>query len=290
MDGETAEVEMDETEAFIEELAGELPTEESTEGSTEVEQAESTSGATSEQEQEETQSSEQTDEQPENWQERFSTEEKRRKDSQTAYNNEHQRRLQLEKELESLKQNATAKAEQEQSEQEADLLDKYREKFTEDPEEAVAFVTQELRNLQKRSEDRLRQEMQRIQEEAYQRELDRQEQLARKTHEDYDAIVTEYLAPKMEADPSLINRWRDSGGTAEAAYELGKKLKSYEDFEKNPDAYREQIKQELLAEIKSSNPQVGDTLAGDNSHKKKGEGKPVISLVEEDILEEIFGT
>jgi len=275
---------------FIDEIVADLPEIETVETDSMAEDGGTHDEVvTDEEPSEDTETSKADDEQPEvDWETRLATEEKRRKDSQAAYNTEHQKRLELEQRLAELESKAN-QPEKATAPTEEDLLDKYQDMFSEDPQEAIAMLARGLKEQQDLNRRELEQKLAQAQQDAYNAELIRQENAMRDQHEDYDAIVTEYLAPKMQEDPALAQQWRNNGGTASAAYNLGKTLKERDDYLSDPDSFRNKLKEELMAEINGGKPQVGETLQGINSQKARPGGSKK-SLNSEDILAEVFGS
>jgi hypothetical protein len=275
--------ELDEAEAFIEELAGPPPTED--------EPQEQSADDDSDAEPDEPAAEESAEEQEEasegpSLDERIAEMEKRQRDTRASFDQEREMRKRLEQELEQLRSAPPTS----KGDESADLLSEYEEAFEEDPKAAIAALSKRLKEEYSSDIKSLRAEIEAERQQAYVRELERQEAVMRKAHDDYDAVVTEYLAPKMESNPELAAKWRDGGGTAEAAYELGKHLKSFEEYQSDPSGFEERLKEKLLAELKESGsaPKVGDTLAADNSQGVKSKAKHV-TLATEDILDEILG-
>ena len=136
---------------------------------------------------------------PENWETRYEAELKRRKDSQRSYNEEHQARLRLERELEEMRALNTRSATPEEPEPEFD-----EEAFYDDP--AAAIKAMRAQQQQQFAEIQQQQHRQRIQ---------MLEDMARRQHSDYDELVTEFLVPEMQKDSVLATEWRKSGGTCD---------------------------------------------------------------------------
>jgi hypothetical protein len=270
----------DEAEAFIEELAGPLPEE----TAPVVEADETTEPAAKEPEA--PAAEEKTPAPPSDWEEWKAKQEERQRETRASFDQERRVSAQLQRELDELR----ASAQKGSDAPKVDPLSEYEEKFDEDPKAAIAALTANLKSEHDAEIAKLREEIAAEQQNAYVRELERQEAVARKAHDDYDTVVTEYLTGKMESDPSLAAKWRQNGGTAEAAYELGKQLKAYEEYEKDPSGFEARMKEKLLAEIKEGKTAapIGDTLATDNSQGVKSKAKH-ITIDTQDILGEIFG-
>jgi hypothetical protein len=275
-----AQEEVDEAEAFIEDLAGPLPDEATT-----VAEADETT-ETAAKEPDAPASEEKTPEPPSDWEDWKAKQEERQRETRASFDQERRVSAQLQRELDELR----ASAQKGSDTPTVDPMSEYEEKFDEDPKAAIAALTANLKSQHDAEIAKLREEIAAEQQSAYVRDLERQEATARKAHDDYDTVVTEYLTGKMDADPTIAAKWRQNGGTAEAAYELGKQLKAYEEYESDPSGFEARMKEKLLAEIKEngSAPAIGDTLATDNSQGIKSNAKH-ITIDTQDILGEIFG-
>lgn len=75
------------------------------------------------------------------------------------------------------------------------------------------------------------------------------EDAERDKHEDFDDVLTEVLE-RAKSNPDLGKQILGSRNPAATAYKLGKELKDF-DRMKDPAAYRESLKAELLAEIQA---------------------------------------
>jgi len=110
-------------------------------------------------------------------------------------------------------------------------------------------------------------------------------------HDDFGEVVEELLATALETDAALAERYAEMGKTPENAYKLGKELKEKQEILRDPEAYREKLKQQLMEELKSTEepsekkkpaPELPDTDMGtDNS--AKGAAPP-----EGSVLDELF--
>lgn len=165
--------------------------------------------------------------------------EKRRKDSETAFNEEHKARLALEKKFAELEAKLTAPATEAAQPQATtqptaeDLTKEVLEKWEDDPSEAIKFLTQKLTTKQSAELESMRQEL-------VARELDTQEAQAKQVHSDYDEVM-EFLVPKMKESPTLHSEWQQKGGTAEAAYKIGKEKMEYELYAADPEAFKRKL-------------------------------------------------
>jgi len=120
----------------------------------------------------------------------------------------------------------------------------------------------------------------------------------KKTHADYDTVIAEFETA-FQADEALQAQFRERGATPAVAYEMGVNLRKTQLMLKDPDAYREQMKQELLAEISQGRQRPRDvkseaedtqaaTLSGVTSKKSvKATGRA--SWEPHDILDEVIG-
>jgi hypothetical protein len=79
------------------------------------------------------------------------------------------------------------------------------------------------------------------------------ERIIRKEHPDYDE-VSALFAKRAESDPHLLQQLYNHPFPAEFAYEIGKQIKMLEEI-KDPQAYREKLRAEILAELQSGGQQ-----------------------------------
>jgi len=79
------------------------------------------------------------------------------------------------------------------------------------------------------------------------------QELMRDRHEDYDEVEA-IFAEEMERDPSLQQKMWADPMPAKFAYTQGKKFKAMREIGDDPAAFKERIKQELLAEIQGQQP------------------------------------
>ena len=181
---------------------------------------------------------------------------KRFRDTQKWANEQNKKAKELEKLYNQLKSSGgdPAATKRESEERKVDIEDEFSAKFEEDPEEAIKWMRKQMNE-----------EILSVRQEVYAREIERQEKAAKTKHDDYDDVVTDYLIPLMQEDPSLKQKWQKLGGTAEAAYELGKKRKEFEEFSSDPDAFIEKRKKTGNAKPRKK------TLSSENSTKAVSE-------------------
>ena len=110
-----------------------------------------------------------------------------------------------------------------------------------DPEAAMQWQRQQM---EQQFEQRL---AQREQQEMQQRVVF-SEHLVKQQHEDYDQ-VTELFAQAAQSDPRLFQSMISHPMPAQYAYEVGKQMQLMQDVGSDPQAYRERIKAEILAEM-----------------------------------------
>lgn len=204
-----------------------------------------------------------SDPEPEDWAARFEAEEKRRKDSQKSFQDEHQARLQLERELAELRQKA------ETAEPEVD--DEFDEDaFYEDPAAALKMLQKQARESAAESQRQTA---------ALRMEL--LEEKERSKHSDYDDLVSDFLVSEMHKDPLIQAQWRKAGGTPEKAYEMAKRLRALSAPADSTSETREEMEARIRKEITEEQEQnhhkrPGRTLSGHASAKpppalKRGE-------------------
>lgn len=197
--------------------------------------------------------------------------EKRVRDTQSQWQKDHQELVELRKSLEATKQQAEQQrdaAKVKASGDDPEVRKWYKDKWNEDPEvaswEHIEKRAAELKAEIKSIRDEYAKQAETMRMEIEAREIRRQEAESRQKHSDYDAVVTEFLVPEMQKDPSIERKWSEMGRTAEAAYTLGKQLRESQEFLRDPAKARERIKAEILAEIEKQSRTKGktETLAG----------------------------
>ena len=264
--GEDADDEPTEEEEEETETEGEEPDEEETDA--ELEEADDDSP-----EEEEEAEEEEPELSPE-----LVAEKKRREDSQKKFQEEHQARLEAQRELDALRIQLANASPAEAPVPAAEAIpldldsDEFNDKFDEDPRAAMAWALKEQAKAMQQQIGAMTTQREADREAAYVDRMNREENAMRAAHDDYDAVVTDYLAPLMESEPSLVSEWKKKGGTAEAAYKLGKKRKAFEEYQKDPEAHDARIREQALAEAKGEPKKIGTTLAGVTSTR---DSKPI---------------
>ncbi len=174
--------------------------------------------------------------------------EKRRKDTERSFQRERQARLQLEKEKADLEAALQDKL---------DAIDneEVRRKLEEAPADTILeLVTEQQRKLVE-LEQKSKQDI------AAQIEADRvirEEMRLDDVYGDYYDTV-EPIADRLtnEHDP-LTKKFVEAGKTPEAAYKLAKDEARAAKILKDPDAYKQQLKEELLAELSGETPPANE--------------------------------
>lgn len=75
------------------------------------------------------------------------------------------------------------------------------------------------------------------------------EEAERDRHEDFDEVMT-YVMDKAKENPAIAAEILKGKNPAAQAYKVGKRLQDFDKSLQDPDAYRTQLKAELLAELK----------------------------------------
>lgn len=78
------------------------------------------------------------------------------------------------------------------------------------------------------------------------------ERILKKEYEDYDEVV-EVFSKQASKDPNLLQQLYNHPFPAEFAYQVGTQIKLMEEI-KDPKAYREKVRAELLAEMQTGDP------------------------------------
>jgi hypothetical protein len=174
--------------------------------------------------------------------------EKRMKDNQASYTREHQRVLELEKELAALRERAAARPD---ADPDADPDEGDGDWFADGEKDGEGKTEKDGKRadakdpLQERL-DRIEQKLEEAQRQEALREWRRKEEAFRAGHEDYDELVEQFVVPEFERSPETRRRWEAEGATPEKAYELAKRLKLTAEIAADPEAYKEQLRQELM--------------------------------------------
>lgn len=117
-------------------------------------------------------------------------------------------------------------------------------------ENPVGFVQQQV--------DGVRQEYEARAQQAQQAEFRRAENAMRKQHADFDEI-TAVVLEEAQRNPAIVPAIFQAENPAEKLYELGKQIRDFRDFQTDPqtarDKMREELKAEILAELKGSQGQ-----------------------------------
>lgn len=167
--------------------------------------------------------------------------EKRFKDTQGNWTREHQAKLDLEKKA---------------AELEAALKKKDDPEWVDDGDSEQKKLADELKALRE----------ERQQEQALRRWNDAEASF-KKDNKDYEAVL-EVFQPEWEKSQELQARFREEGGSPEAAYRLGRELMEKREAS-DPVKYREKLKQELLAELKKE--AVGKEVKAGKEHQTLGD-------------------
>lgn len=160
--------------------------------------------------------------------------EKRFKDTQKSFNEERQKRLQLEQQLQAFsKAQESGETTDKQDQEVAEILDDLAKEFEEDPDEAFAralkLMRQENEKIAKKME-----EVRQFNESQFSRQLEQQERAAKKRHQDYESMVDEDFIRELDSSEELARQWQEQanelGDQAEAAYQLARRHKAYKEF------------------------------------------------------------
>jgi hypothetical protein len=218
----------------------------------------------------------------------LATLEKRFKDTQRSWHEEHQGRLDSDKRLADMQAQLDALSAKKDAGEQGDGEE--------------SWLSQSERGLLAKIEariDKLAAAMEAQQEREGARQWDAAEKPVKEAHDDYDDVVYSVFKPAYDKDEALQAEFREAGGTPQAAYEIGQRLKETQEMLKDPVAYREKLKNELKQEAEKGTqggedgePSAGMTerpkpLAGVNSQSpKKGAKAPFPSAY--GVLDEVF--
>lgn len=175
--------------------------------------------------------------------------EKRFKDTQKAFNEEHQKRLELERGYNEIKDRLnqfTQRAEAGETTAKQDktveeTLKEFNEMFEEDPKAAIEKALKHITKLTGNVREEARADaIQAADIAARQRQIEASEKALRKEKPDYDQLVDESFINRLRSSAELHQQWQQSGGDAAAAYELARREKAMAHFREHdvlPDWY-----------------------------------------------------
>lgn len=161
--------------------------------------------------------------------------EKRFKDTQRSFNDEHQKRLQLERELEQFRQSQKqGDVTEKQEEQVEKILADLKTQFEEDPDAAFGNALKMMVEQNAKTQRQIV-EMRKQDEARMSQQIDQQERAAKKRHEDYEQFVDDGFVQELQSSPELIRRWNEEavnlgGDRAEAAYQVAKRHRAYQEY------------------------------------------------------------
>lgn len=181
--------------------------------------------------------------------------EERRKDSERTYQREHQELVRIQKQL------ADAEAEKDAAALASeDWVTTFRSQMDEldNPADAIEGALLEMGKRIAAQEKAIDEKLA-VADNAVQL---REEAVVRSAHEDFDDVVKGFFVPVVESNAGVMKEWQDKGSTVQAAYDIGTRLKDTSEIQKDPDAYRQQLEQQIRAEIASG------VTAGDSSRTK----------------------
>lgn len=176
--------------------------------------------------------------------------EKRFKDTQKAFNEEHQKRIELERNLNELKaqvQQFTQRSDAgettaKQDKTVEDALKEFNEMFEEDPKAAIEKALKHITKLTGNVREEARAEaVQAAEITARQRQIEASEKAFRKEKPDYDQFVDEAFINRLRSSAELHQQWQKNGGDAPAAYELARREKAmayFNEHDELPDWYQ----------------------------------------------------
>ena len=200
---------------------------------------------------------------------------KRVRDNQTSYHQEHSIRLELEKELAELKKKN-------------DTDDGFG--FLDDDEDDPDKKKGQKIDVEKIKKDVANEVSQQVSQSLSEQRWNEAEEKARSTHGDYDDVIDKYLLPELEGNAPLAAKFREMGGNPEAAYKLGQMIKTRQEFESDPDAYLER----RIAEKQTKN-NTPEKKTEEEPKKQKASGLtrnsssvPVEKGKNKDVLDELF--
>lgn len=215
--------------------------------------------------------------------------EKRRRDSQATYNKEHEELIGLKAKLELFESNTAtataAPAETAAKPDDGEWDRQIEEAFEDDPAKAFKMLQKKMVEVTNDAKKIAQEEVERFQNQ----QIASQEVSFKKDHPDYDEVIKENFAPAFESNPAIRERWEKDGRSVEAAYKIGKEIKDYRAHLENPEALKEQMRKQILAEMEKEKPNSkggAATLSGVTS-KKTGETSGKKEQTIDDVINEV---
>jgi hypothetical protein len=131
---------------------------------------------------------------------------------------------------------------------------KAHQKPAQQPQQPDFLDPEGVQYLQQYTQQALQQQQSAFQQALIEQKVVQSQEIMRSQHKDY-AEVEEVFAEAMQRDPSLRDQLYAHPMPAQFAYQEGRKIKAMREIGDDPDAYRARIKDEILAELKASQPQ-----------------------------------
>lgn len=203
--------------------------------------------------------------------------EKRFKDTQKAFQEEHKENLELKRKLEEIE--AQNKEPEPQSEP-AYTDEEFAKDFDEDPKAAIEKKNASIKAEMEAS----------VQQQIARGKMEAAEEAFKESHPDYDDVVNTQFIEDLKTNSALQEKWTQNGRSPKAAYNLAKQINESKAFLDDPAAAREALKQEIIAEMKADKSKVptsSETLADVNSKKKYSKEPLTFQSSTDDTLAEI---
>ncbi len=216
-------------------------------------------------------------------------------DNRKNFNSEHESKVNLEKEFASLRgEMAQMKDSFTKKEEPAKEIDDDEfvegllgENFEDDPEKAVKTLAKALRKewRQSKSTEAPKIDEAKIQNLVENRILQIEEDKFIATNPDYLEMMKDFV-PILQSDRGLSKTWQDGGSTPAKAYEMAKAYKEHQEFTKDPESFRNKLKEEIKAETAKGKEtdEPPKTLAGMSSKGGAPKAKSKRLMESEDDL------
>lgn len=214
----------------------------------------------------------------------------RRKGSETSFNEANKGKLNAIKEIDALKsQLEKMKTEKEEvlSKADKEFSANFDTQYEADPEgsirDAVKLLldrTSKIDKVQSFDMDDIIRKQRIVADEA----------IMKNQNPDFDVVIDAFLA-ESQSNSDILSQWNDSGQSVAKAYELGKPVFEAREIMKDPDAYKEKLRKEILAEKKSPDKPPEKTRvsslnssgarpkAGDKIHDELSSSDSVLSSI-----------
>jgi hypothetical protein len=200
------------------------------------------------------------------WKKKFESSEKQRRDLQsfndTRFND-------LSKQIAALQQQGTQQQVLPEQQEKELSKEEFQDLMVDDPQAALAYFAKKNGLVPQQQAQSNQVDIQ----------LAIQEEAMRLTHSDFDDVMKEFQEV-ASLNPKLLQEVRSQPNRIKAAYDAGKKIAEAKEIQKDPVAYKEKLRKELLAELSSKDKKTRPSL-------RKVPGSPSIRKTSSEDMESL---